>query len=265
MEQVRNRLVATHRHGGLLVLLFDYDGTLTPIVEHPSLAVLPADTRSVLARLAKRPNVEVGVISGRTIEDLKGMVALPGLCFAGTGGLELDLHGTKVEHPLAARTVPLCNDLGPRLEERLVDYPGAWLEHKRFGWTVHYRNLSPFRFEELHASVAEITRPYRDLLRFVPGPMAIEIAIELGWHKGTAVRLILEHLGSQSATILYAGDNANDADAFDAVASLGGICLGIGADAPATSEYRLSDPAALRVCLEELDGSLGEKTISAGN
>ena len=265
MQQVRNKLVSAHRHGSLLVLLFDYDGTLTPIVEHPSLAVLSADTRSVLARLAERPNVEVGIISGRAIEDIESMAALPELCFAGTGGLELDLHGAKVEHPMAARTIPLCDDLAPRLEKRLADYPGAWLEKKRFGWTVHYRNLSPSRFGELHASVEEITCPYRDQLRFTPGPMAIEIAIELGWHKGTAVRLILEHLSSRNAAILYAGDGANDADAFDTVASLGGICLGIGADAPATAEYRLPDPTALRVFLEGLDESLGDRTSSVGN
>ena len=45
------RLVDARRRGTRLVLLFDYDGTLVPIVEHPSMAVVErghsAPTRAV--------------------------------------------------------------------------------------------------------------------------------------------------------------------------------------------------------------------------
>ena len=44
--------------------------------------------------------------------------------------------------------------------------------------------------------------------------MAIEIAPDVGWTKGTALRMIVEHVGGAAVLPLYAGDDANDADAL---------------------------------------------------
>ena len=49
---ILQRLLAAYRHGYRLVLVFDYDGTLTPIVAHPGLARIYPALRDVLARLA---------------------------------------------------------------------------------------------------------------------------------------------------------------------------------------------------------------------
>ena len=103
MQEALDQLVSAYRHGSPLILLFDYDGTLTPIVEHPKLATLSPDARQVLARLAQHANVVIGLLSGRSLDDLKAMLDLPGLYLAGTGGLELDLCGTRIEHPHADR------------------------------------------------------------------------------------------------------------------------------------------------------------------
>ena len=48
-----------------VALLFDYDGTLSPIVSHPTLAVLPAQTRKLLMRLSNMMDVHVAIISGK--------------------------------------------------------------------------------------------------------------------------------------------------------------------------------------------------------
>ena len=61
-----------------LALLLDYDGTLTPIVKHPDLAVIPSETKEVLERLAKRSDVFVAVVSGRGVENVKKMVGVEG-------------------------------------------------------------------------------------------------------------------------------------------------------------------------------------------
>jgi trehalose-phosphatase len=95
------RLVSTHRAGCKLSLLFDYDGTLTPIVAHPSLARLDETMRSLLQGLARVPGVGVGIISGRGLTDLRHLVGLLDLSYAGTSGLELDLQGTRLTHPRA--------------------------------------------------------------------------------------------------------------------------------------------------------------------
>ena len=45
-----------------VVVLLDYDGTLTPIVNDPAKALLPSRTRDILVELAER--CVVGIVSG---------------------------------------------------------------------------------------------------------------------------------------------------------------------------------------------------------
>ena len=44
---------------GLLLLMTDYDGTLTPIVDDPADAILADDTREQLLRIARSPRGSV--------------------------------------------------------------------------------------------------------------------------------------------------------------------------------------------------------------
>ena len=80
-----------------LCLLLDYDGTLAPIASHPDLTVLPEETKAVLERLCKIPDVFMGIITGRSIPDIKQKVGIPGITYAGNHGLDI-VHpdGTKV-------------------------------------------------------------------------------------------------------------------------------------------------------------------------
>lgn len=72
-----------------LSVLLDYDGTLAPIANHPDLAVLPEDTRAVLERLSRMPGVSVCVMSGRSLDNLRRMVAIEGITYAASQGLEI--------------------------------------------------------------------------------------------------------------------------------------------------------------------------------
>ena len=74
-----------------LNLLLDYDGTLAPIVSHPDLALMSSETRRVLTHLSQMPSVSVCVMSGRTLDNLRQMVAIDGITYAGSQGLEI-LH-----------------------------------------------------------------------------------------------------------------------------------------------------------------------------
>ena len=82
--------------------------------------------------------------------------------------------------------------------------------------------------------------------------MAIEIAPDLGWTKGTALRMIVEHVAGAAVLPLYAGDDANDAEALLAAADLGGIAIGIGPRAPSLARYRLPNAQSLECVLEVL-------------
>jgi trehalose 6-phosphate phosphatase len=251
-----DRLSSAHRQGVRLALLFDYDGTLTPIVEHPALARLDPHTARLLQRLSGCPGVTVGVISGRGLDDLRGMVGLPGLYYAGNSGLELDLLGKRLTYPEAEANQGLMQRLVRRLGAIATDYAGAWVEDKRLGLTLHYRQAAPHRLADLLERAGRVVRAFADRLRVVEGPMAWEITPTLRWDKGSAVRLILDSVGPPVLPV-YAGDGANDAEAVAAAAALRGVALGVGARAPAGCQYHLPDPAAFTSFLTCLTESLG--------
>ncbi len=259
LREIFDEMCKAYRHGSSLVLLFDYDGTLTPIVEHPRLAVLDRKTRRLLASLADRPRVHVGILSGRELDELRALVGVPRLYLAGTGGMELDLHGHSIEYPRANRTASTMKRLAAHLENHLLPYQGVWLEKKRLGLTIHYRQLPEQLLGSLRATVAEVMQDFNGELRAVQGPKAWEIAPVNGWSKGTAIRLILADFGASSDVLFYAGDGANDAEALEEVAVMGGITLGIGPDAPSAAKYRLPNQAALLSFLGNLDASLEKR------
>ena len=68
-------------------VFLDYDGTLTPIVERPELALLSEGTRRVVEGLARV--CPVAVISGRSRERVQGLVGLEGVVYAGSHGLDI--------------------------------------------------------------------------------------------------------------------------------------------------------------------------------
>jgi len=253
LQSAREGLLAAQRRGGRLALLFDYDGTLAPLVEHPRLARLAPATRRVLERLAAWPRVHVGILSGRTIQDLKEMVGLAELCFAGTGGLELEIHGTYLTHPDALEAEQRVARIAQQVQPLLAAFPGTWLEDKRLGFTLHYRDLAADRVDQFRVRARVALEPFSADLRSVDGPRAVEVTAELGWTKGTAVRLIVRHLGIEGPGVLYAGDAANDAEALQTVVAMGGAAVGVGPHAPQVAPYRLPGPPALVEFLSGLD------------
>lgn len=88
-------------HTHKLALLLDYDGTLAPIAPHPDLATLPQETKNVLQRLSNHSDVYVAIVSGRNVENVKQMVGIEGITYAGNHGLEI-LHpdGSRFVHPM---------------------------------------------------------------------------------------------------------------------------------------------------------------------
>lgn len=235
-----------------LVLLLDYDGTLVPLADRPDLARLPPSVRMLLVRLAGRPGIRLGVISGRSLDELQRIVRVAGIDYAGTNGLELRLQGCEIHHPEARRAKGLLAEVKAHLDKGLSAYQGVWVEAKPFGLTLHYRQVPLDQQARLRASAEMLLQPWAGGLRVDPGPMALEIVPDLGWTKGTAVRMMIDQAGLDRPAVCYAGDHANDAAAFDTVAALGGISIGIGQDAPPSAQFRLPEPAALHALLADL-------------
>jgi len=198
-------------------VFYDFDGTLSDIVDDPEAARPVAGATAALQRLAAQ--CPVAVLSGRDLADVTRRVGVPGIWYAGSHGFELTApDGTHHQNDAAAAAIPVLTEAAGELRGRLGSIPGVMVEHKRFGVAVHYRNAPRDRVGEVAAAVRGAGR--RSALRVTTGREVIELRPDIDWDKGKTLRWVLEHLhraGSGALTPIYVGDDITDEDAFDAV------------------------------------------------
>ena len=202
---------------GRPAMFFDFDGTLTDIVNDPDAARPVAGATEALQMLAAQ--CPVAVLSGRDLADVTKRVGVPGIWYAGSHGFELTApDGTHHQNEAAAAAIPVLEQAAGELRERFGSIPGVVVEHKRFGVAIHYRNAARDRVGEVAAAVRAAGR--RDELRVTTGREVIELRPDLDWDKGKTLRWVIDHLpeaGAGSLTPVYLGDDITDEDAFDAV------------------------------------------------
>jgi trehalose 6-phosphate phosphatase len=202
------------------VAFFDFDGTLSEIVDDPEAARPVAGAVDALAALAAQ--CPVAVLSGRDLADVRARVGLAGIWYAGSHGFELTgPDGAHHQNDAAADAVPVLAGAAASLREQLGSVPGVVVEHKRFAVAVHYRNAARDRVGEALAAVRDAGR--RLELRVTTGREVIELRPEIDWDKGRTLHWILDRLPDGDPVMpLYLGDDITDEDAFDAVADLSG-------------------------------------------
>ena len=198
---------------GRALIALDFDGTLAPIVALPSEArphpaVLPA-----LHRLAASVGT-LAIITGRPALNavrLGGFDAIPGLIVIGHHGWERWEAGQLTSPP----PPPEVAVARARLPAILAGAPeGTWVEDKAHALAVHTR-----RTADPEGALRLLTGPLTALadssgLDAKPGRLVIELR-HRGIDKGTALTdLVAER---DPVAILFAGDDAGDLPAFEAV------------------------------------------------
>jgi len=252
MREVLERTAAAARAGHALLILADYDGTLTPTVDDPQLAVLPDRMRLVLRRLSASAGCSVGVVSGRSLDELMRLVDMPELCFAGSSGLELMVAGERTVLPGVRQAAPALPPLADAIESEFKPGDGVEVERKPYGLAVHHRGADPAAVATAREVVAGLVARLEVDVRVVLGALEIEITPLAMHHKGSAVRFFRDRLGDGRALVVYAGNDANDAPAMAAVEDLGGVTIGVGCHAPKGSRYSVAAPADLAEVFEGL-------------
>ena len=198
-------------------VFYDFDGTLSDIVDDPDAARPVAGAAEALQKLAAQ--CPVAVLSGRDLADVTKRLGVPGIWYAGSHGFELTApDGTHHQNADAAAAIPVLERAAGELRDRLGSVPGVVVEHKRFGVAVHYRNAARDRVGEVAAAVRAPGQ--RDALRVTTGREVIELRPNLDWDKGKTLRWVIDHLhdaASGPLVPIYLGDDITDEDAFDAV------------------------------------------------
>lgn len=241
--------------GGSLLLLTDYDGTLTPIVADPAEARLALEVRNDLRVLAQSSRVRVGILSGRSVGDLRARVGIPEVIYAGCHGLEVNGPGITFRHSgaEAQRQTLLAVARVVRVRSALI--PGVRVEFKGLSVAVHYQGAHPGAVARLEIQLEGAIHSRRSRLKILRGKKVIEILPRVCWSKGDCALWIRDHVfpvAPWHVALLYMGDDRTDELAFD-VLSCEAITARIGPErALSAAAYRLLDVSEVHRLLSAL-------------
>ena len=227
-----------------LLLMLDFDGTISPIVARPQDAQLDQDLGKILEKLSALPNTEVWIVSGRSLADLKEKVPFTNLI--GSHGLECPFLNEK----------EIDNDdilqLKNKLEKFLKDFKGVQLEEKKYSISVHYRHVAA----QDEVKIKEIVERLSGNFVITAGKKVWELR-QPGRNKGDVCLALLQHTGCTAS--IYVGDDVTDEDAFQALQNKS-MTIKIG-DGTTAANYRLPNIESLRFILKKL---LDQRYINNG-
>ena len=236
----REEAAAALAGAGNLLVILDYDGTLTPIVEHPSQARPSRSVLDVLGRLADAPDTSVAVVSGRRRSELEDFLSVEGVDLVGGHGAESE-DGPELEK----EDLDLLDRVRADLERIAQGNQGVLLEVKATSIALHYRQVEGGG-EEIVAQV--MTGPARRPgVRVLAGKKVVELSVSRR-DKGDAVRQLREH--HLAGVVCFIGDDVTDEDAFRALRQ-GDVGVKVG-DGETAAAMRLESQADVVPFLEEL-------------
>jgi trehalose 6-phosphate phosphatase len=195
-------------------LVFDIDGTLSPIAPTPGEARLYPGVTQLLEQAKKE--VQVGIITGRAVVDGARLVNIDGITYIGIHGLEWSdgLPSPQTLHliPEALASVEPGKRLLDLAEQQLATIPGVIVQRKSVGGSIHYR-LATNPEQTRERIFALLTEPARQLhMRLGEGKRVVEVLAPLTVNKGHALRRYVEHFGLHG--VIFAGDDRTDLDAI---------------------------------------------------
>jgi trehalose 6-phosphate phosphatase len=191
-----------------LLCVFDFDGTLSPIVDHPDDARLPPEALHRLRLLARR--VPVGILTGRSVADIRPRLGFDPTYLVGNHGLE----GVPGREQGSADYARLCAGWRKTILAALGDSlrfdPAIRLEDKKYSLSLHYRQaadpgLAARRLEALFATLVPVPRVIggKFVFNLLPADMV---------DKGSALQQLIHVSGAKS--VIYVGDDVTDEDVF---------------------------------------------------
>lgn len=184
------------------MLVFDFDGTLAPIVDVPADAAMRPSTRALMQLVALM--YPCAVVSGRSRADLVPRLAgIPLQAIVGNHGAEAGCG------PVDRELRRQVGEWARTLASALGCVRGIDVEDKGLSVAVHYRR-APFRAaarRAIHGAMELL-----DGARVFDGRAVVNAVPADAHDKGKAVSKLLARLGCSTA--LYVGDDTTDEDAF---------------------------------------------------
>lgn len=214
----RNRMIQQYQKAKKRLFMFDYDGTLTPIVKDPNAAIPSDRVLRTLKALAADPRNNVWIISGRDasfLEEWMGHITELGLSAE---------HGCFMRRPGSEQWENLAASMDMGWQKEVMDIfsyytertQGSWIEKKRVALTWHYRQADPdfgaFQARECRKALEENVMKTWDV-EVMSGKANLEVRPQFVNKGYIATRLINEYGyagGDPPDFVLCLGDDQTD-------------------------------------------------------
>ncbi|EPS45711.1 hypothetical protein H072_119 [Dactylellina haptotyla CBS 200.50] len=205
------------------LFMFDYDGTLTPIVKDPHAAIPTDKIIRTIKKLASDPQNNVWIVSGRDqafLEQWMGDIAELGFSAE---------HGSFVRRPRSSEWVNLTEKFDMTWQKDVVDIfqyytertQGSFIERKRCALTWHYRRADPdygaFQARECQSHLENTVMQKYDV-EVMTGKANLEVRPTFVNKGEIAKKLVAEYPDDAKPDfVLCLGDDTTDEDMFRAL------------------------------------------------
>ena len=226
----RSLVLAKYRKSNKRLFMFDYDGTLTPIVRDPHAAIPSDRIIRTLKTLAADAHNSVWIISGRDqafLDDWMGQIPELGLSAE---------HGSFIRHPHQDAWEDVTEQTDMTWQKDVMEIfqyytektQGSFIERKKVTLTWHYRSADPdygsFQARECRAYLeAKVMKKWE--VEVMEGKANLEVRPTFVNKGAIASRLIAEHvvdgphdkIHKPPDFVLCLGDDFTDEDMFRAL------------------------------------------------
>lgn len=238
------RRIAQTEH---LLVAMDFDGTISPIVDHAGDARPLPRSATAFAGLAALPRTTTALISGRALASLRAVASPPvDTLLIGSHGAEAWLGPGSTELTLDEEQRALLADVRGILEEIVEQAPGTLLEDKPAGVVLHTRLATPDVAEDAVAAARAVLQERRGVF-LKTGKQVLETSV-VNASKGEGVTFLRQITGATA--VLFAGDDTTDEDALARLES-GDVGVKVGLDFT-QAQFRVEAPVHVAELLETL-------------
>ncbi len=120
-----------------ILFLFDFDGTLSPIIPNRNEAKMDENTFSLFQKLSSIS--KTGILTGRRISDVKNRIPKNTLYLIGEHGIESDFK--YIDNGILNLIQNQISNLYSQLINSIKPLTGIEIERKKYSLTIHYRNI----------------------------------------------------------------------------------------------------------------------------
>ena len=250
MIQLTKKHIAKAFQNKKRVFIFlDYDGTLSPIVRNPKAAKIPVSTKKTLRQLIRKKRFILGVISGRSLSDIKKRLALKNIVYAGNHGLEAQYKNKKLSPKFSQQSKykAVLKKINNQLVEALKDIKGVVLEDKGVILALHYRKVDKNKQKRVIRIFQKILKPYlkTKLVKSGRGKKVLEVKPNIFFSKADSLRFFHKQFKKTKADLtMFFGDDLTDEDVFK-ILKKPDLTVRIGRKKSSRARYYLSTPKQL--------------------